>query len=81
MLVAERQIADRLEDAEEEGVKLPLKDLLAISRDGADRFGYGKKSAVLNTNVDFAAILEQAIARSKTAATRGDEVLEIEADA
>lgn len=80
MIKAQSMIADTLDDAEEEGVKLPLRDLIALQADGADRFGYGKKSSVLNTNVDFAAILEKAVRRSKLA-TRGDEVLEIEADA
>lgn len=64
MLKAERQIAEKLEEADEKGELLPTRDLIAISRDAADRFGYGKKSTNLNVNVDFAAKLEQAIKRS-----------------
>lgn len=67
MLSAERHIADRIGDLEEEGELLPIRDALAISRDAADRFGYGKKSTNLNVNVDFAARLEAAITRSKKA--------------
>lgn len=66
VLKAERQIAERLEKADEEGETLPVRELIAISRDGMDRIGYGKKSTQLNVNVDFAAKLERAIARSKT---------------
>ena len=64
MLKAERQIADRLDKADDENEALPLKDLVAISRDAADRFGYGKKNTTVNLNADFAAELEKAIARS-----------------
>lgn len=69
MLVAERMIADRLEEADEEGVKVPMKDLLAISRDGADRTGRGKKTTNVNFNIDFAASLERAIKRSEGSKT------------
>lgn len=61
---AERQIAEKLEAADEEGELLPTRDLIAIARDGADRTGYGKKQTNLNVNVDFAAQLERAITRS-----------------
>lgn len=64
MVKAERQIAEKLEAAETEGEALPTRDLIAISRDAADRFGYGKKQTNLNVNVDFAAQLEKAIKRS-----------------
>lgn len=64
MLKAEIQLAERLEAAEEEGELLPVKELIAISRDAADRFGYGKKQTNLNINVDFAAKLEAARARA-----------------
>lgn len=63
-MVAERQIADTLEDSIENNDPLPIRELLAISRDGADRFGYSKKSTQVNINVDFAARLEEAIRRS-----------------
>ena len=80
MITAESMISDTLEEAQEDGVKLPLRDLLAISRDAADRFGYGKKSMVFNPGTDFAALLEKAVARSRTAPSRGDEVVEIDAN-
>lgn len=61
MLKAEREIGDRLDD---KGDEIPIKDLISISRDAADRFGYGKKQTNVNINADFAAELEKAIARS-----------------
>ena len=64
MLKAEVMIADKLEAAEEEGTHLPTRDLIAISRDAADRFGYGKRQTNLNVNADFASLLEKAIQRS-----------------
>lgn len=64
MLAAERHIADRIAELDEQGELLEVRTALAISRDAADRFGYGKKSQVTNLNVDFAAQLERAIARS-----------------
>lgn len=71
MVKAERQLAEKLDKADEEGELLPVRDLLAISRDAADRFGYGKKTTNLNINVDFAKRLEQARQRSgrQTSAT------------
>ena len=64
MTKAERQISDRLDEADETGESLPIRDLVAVSRDAADRLGLGKKSTVTNLNVDFAAKLEAAIGRS-----------------
>jgi hypothetical protein len=64
MLAAERHIADHIAELDETGELLPVRTALAISRDAADRFGYGKKTQNLNINVDFAAQLERAIARS-----------------
>jgi hypothetical protein len=64
MLKAEVQLAEKLEAAEEEGTHLPTRDLIAISRDAADRFGYGKRQTNLNVNADFASLLEKAIVRS-----------------
>jgi hypothetical protein len=64
MIRAERMIADKLEKAEEEGTEIPVKDLVLVARDAADRFGYGKKQTNVNVNADFAAELEKAIARS-----------------
>lgn len=64
MRMAERQLAEKLEEAEENNELLPTKDLIAIVADRADRFGYGKHQTNLNVNVDFAAQLEKAIKRS-----------------
>lgn len=64
MLKAEVQLAEHLDRAEEEGELLPAKTLIAISRDAADRFGYGKRQTNLNVNADFASLLERAILRS-----------------
>jgi hypothetical protein len=72
MLKAERQIADRLDDADDGAAALPMRDLVAISRDAADRFGYGKRETRVNLNADFAVELEKAIARSS-------KVIEVEA--
>ena len=64
MIAAERHIADRIAELDEDDELLPINDALKISRDAADRFGYGKKSTNVNVNVDFAAKLEDAIKRS-----------------
>lgn len=64
MLKAERQIADRLDSADNGEVTVPLRELIAIRSDSADRFGYGKKQTNVNLNVDFASQLERARARS-----------------
>lgn len=71
MLKAERMIAEKLEDAEEDS-SIPMRDLIAIRSDSADRFGYGKKQTNLNVNVDFASQLEAARKRSsRTIETTG----------
>lgn len=64
MLKAERHLAERIEEKEEAGELLSVREALAISRDAADRFGYGKKTTNVNVNVDFAARLERASRRS-----------------
>jgi hypothetical protein len=70
MLKAERQLSEKLDKADEENELLPTRDLIAISRDAADRFGYGKKQTNVNINVDFAAKLEAARKRSAGAQTK-----------
>lgn len=60
MLKAEAMIADTLDDAINSDEKLPLRELLALTSDRADRFGYSKKSTNVNVNVDFAKHLELA---------------------
>ena len=65
MLEAELQLEEQLAKAREANEPLSVKYLIAISRDAADRFGYGKKSSKdINLNVDFADRLQKAIARS-----------------
>lgn len=66
MIAAERHIADAIAEADANDELLPIKTALAISADGADRLGYGKKTQV-TVNHDFAAQLERAIARSQGA--------------
>lgn len=64
MIAAERHISDQIAELDDAGELLPIKTALAISADGADRTGYGKREVRTNINVDFAAMLEKAIKRS-----------------
>lgn len=63
MMRAERQIEHHLDDADETGELLPLKTLMMLTSDRADRFGYGKKTLNTNVNIDFARNLERMAAR------------------
>lgn len=65
-LNAEVLIRETLEEAMDGEASIPLKTLLAISRDGADRIGLPKQKVSTNTNInlDFAAALERAATRS-----------------
>lgn len=63
MLRAERMIEQKLDLAEETEELPSLRDLMALTSDRADRFGYAKKSIQRNENLDFAAMMEQ-IARA-----------------
>lgn len=47
--------------------EVPFRDLALIHSDVADRTGYPKRTVAVNVNVDFAARLDQAIARSNKA--------------
>lgn len=67
MLKAEAMLSDKLDAAMENNEFLPTRDLISISRDAADRFGYGKRQTNLNVNADFAAMLEAARSRSAKA--------------
>lgn len=60
---AERQLADKLEEAEALGETLPTRELIAIGRDAADRTGKGKHTTNVNVNIDFAAQLEARLKR------------------
>lgn len=64
-LKAERMLSDKLDDADANDETLPTRELVAITSDRMDRFGWGKRSTNLNINVDFAKQLEAAIARTK----------------
>ncbi len=68
MLRAERQVEDHLDRADDEGELIPLKTLLAITSDRADRFGYSKKTINTNINLDFAKRMEQMMAARGQAA-------------
>jgi hypothetical protein len=68
-LKAEVMLGDKLDDAIDGGEALPTRDLMAISRDAADRTGHGKVQTNMNVNVDFAAKLEAARKRSSQART------------
>lgn len=63
---AELLISEKLEKALDGEEDINLNQLLAISRDGADRVGLPKMKIAQNTNVnlDFAAMLEAAAKRS-----------------
>jgi len=62
MLRAERQIEEHLDRADEDGELLPMKLLMGLTSDRADRFGYGKKTVNTNINLDFAKNLERMMA-------------------
>ena len=51
---------------------LSIRELLSISRDAADRIGLSKRSIQTNVNVDWAAALDRAIARSRELPRSGD---------
>lgn len=61
MMKAERMLSEKLDD---EDAKFTVRELVAVSADRMDRFGYGKRQTTLNVNLDFAAKLEAAIQRS-----------------
>lgn len=64
MLVAERQIRDKLDEADMNEEFLPTRELIAIVADRADRNGYSKRAINTNINIDFASALDRAIERS-----------------
>lgn len=63
---AERKIADRLDD-DEENDAFSTRELLSIARDAADRVGLSKRSIQTNISVDFAAMLDRALDRTQRA--------------
>lgn len=71
--ISARRINDKLADDDED---IPLRTLLAIHSDAADRTGYPKRSVAVNVSVDFAAKLEKAVQRSKTVRQIEEKALE-----
>jgi hypothetical protein len=63
MIKAERQLGEHLDRADDGDELLPVSQLLAISGDRADRFGYSKQSRQTNEVLDFARILEAQMSR------------------
>ncbi len=63
MVRAERMIADKFDAAEDVGEFLPMRELIAVASDRADRFGYSKHQSV-TVKHDFATALERAVTRS-----------------
>jgi hypothetical protein len=63
-LKAERKIADKLDD-DDEAEELSVRELISIARDAADRVGLSKRTIQTNVDVDFAAVLDRALDRSK----------------
>jgi hypothetical protein len=66
-LKALRHLNEHFDKADEEGELIPIGRALAVFADTSDRVGLSKKSTNVNINVDFAAKLEGAIARSANA--------------
>ena len=66
-LKALRHLNEHFDKADEEGELIPIGRALAVFADTSDRVGLTKKSTNVNINVDFAAKLEGAIARSAKA--------------
>ena len=63
-MIAARMKVDQMEEAEENGEHIPLRTLLAIEGDAADRTGYPKGAVTTNINITLAAQLDRARKRS-----------------
>ena len=61
---AERKLADKLDD-DDDSEEMSVRELISIARDAADRVGLSKRSIQTNVNMDFAQLLDRAIARSE----------------
>ena len=73
--MAQRMIVDQMEKAEENGDEIPLRTLLALEADAADRTGYPKRSMSVNVNLDFGAQLDRAVKRSEKVLSKGTNVV------
>jgi hypothetical protein len=70
---AERRIADRLDDDE---ATVTTRDLITISRDAADRTGYGKSSTQVYSNAGMATKMELATANAYVKSGRTPPMIE-----
>lgn len=70
---AERKVADRL-DKDDDVEELSIRELMSISRDAADRVGLSKRSIQTNVSVDFASLLDRAIARTRATLPRSADL-------
>ena len=57
-------VAEKWDEHEDNGETPPFRELFAILKDGAARFGYSAKHVRVNVNADFAVRLDHAIDRS-----------------
>ncbi len=64
MLRAERMIEEHLDKAEDNDDPIPLRTLMGITADRADRFGYGKHATQTTEVRDFAKMMEQMAQKS-----------------
>lgn len=64
MLRAERMVEEHLNRAEDGDDLIPLRSLLSLTADRADRFGYGKHATQTTEVRDFAKMMEQLAAKS-----------------
>ena len=72
-LKAERKLADKLDD-DDETEEMSVRELISISRDAADRVGLSKRSIQANVNLDFASLLDRAIARTQATLPRSGDL-------
>ena len=69
MVEAELQLEEVLASARDSEEPLAVRELVAITADRADRFGYGKHQTNTNVNVDFAKSLDAAVKRTEKVIT------------
>ena len=65
---AERRLADRLEDEDDD--RISTRDLITIARDAADRTGLGKRATNVNVNMTLARDIEEGRLRLEQARLR-----------
>lgn len=63
--ISARLINDKLNDTEPDDIG--FRELVLIHSDAADRTGYPKRNVAVNVNMDFASLLDKAVARSDSA--------------